>query len=233
MPALTALRLALGDAARLQAHCAFRSRDKTQLDNLQHVWRECGVCRAAGQMASGTKGEARMGAEQIGNFLPFPLPRSQTLLGMFCNVGALGCPAVPKAFALSAAGALKPHIPNLQPWCGAVGAGKSPILILLRNSGPRSSWGPVHLCWEHTCPPPLARFPSTSAIFFISSQQCRSCRGLDPCGLLIINFYCCPSADSRVCGTQSFCPQHQGEKCGTALGKENRNPDSSVCTDTS
>lgn len=158
MPALTALRLALGDAARLRAHCAFRSRDKTQLDNLQHVWRECGVCRAAGQMASGTKGEARMGAEQIENFLPFPLPRSQTLLGMFCNVGALGCPAVPKAFALSAAGALKPHIPNLQPWCGAVGAGKSPILILLRNSGPRSSWGPVHLCWEHTCPPPLGTF---------------------------------------------------------------------------
>lgn len=69
VPALEALRLALGAAAQLWVRGAFRSRDKTQLD----IYSTRRVCGPAGQMASGTKGEARMGAKQIGNFLPFPL----------------------------------------------------------------------------------------------------------------------------------------------------------------
>lgn len=55
--------------------------------------RAAGARGAAGQMASGTKGQARVGAGQIGNFLPVPLPCAQSCW----EQGCLAPVAPPKA----------------------------------------------------------------------------------------------------------------------------------------
>lgn len=204
-----------------------------------------------------------MGAEQIGNFLPVPRPPAQTLLGtcgadgcQVCSTGghsALRWPPkcsdrVPPS-PLASPSPLNPDPPNPR-LCLTPGVELRELRsfvfppglsLLLWEMGPRAVPGPS--------PHPGARSRCLGS-FLISSQQCRSCRGPDPSGLLIINFYCSARRE-HVCSQPgaggtfvaspaqprprgSFCPRHHpagerahvgAKKWGRGLGEKPEHSD--------
>ncbi|XP_056217586.1 uncharacterized protein LOC130159716 [Falco biarmicus] len=178
-------------------------------------------------MASETKGEARMGAEQIGNFLPVPLPHAQTLLGACGERDCLAPVVPPKCLfpwqGLTPQTALSPKLCILPEPCGEsqnpesqIPKHQNPISILLLMWSCESRtppFLPASVCSSvkrgpqlvqggegscHLLCPPPGVFSCCLCSFLISSQQRRSCCRTDPSSLLIINFYC-SSHRKHVC----------------------------------
>lgn len=175
--------------------------------------RAAGACGAAGQMVGGTKEEARTGAEQIGNFLPVPLPRAQTLLGS----RAAFPPWSPQKCVVPWGG-LTPH-QLLWPILELGGETQNPDTPNPKQQNPVSvlllTWScesrtPVpqpqpplipERCWGGTgvpCRvPPRRHFPLPLQFSYLFPAKLQL-RRPDPSSLLIINFYC-SSRREHVC----------------------------------